>query len=102
VVWVLLYARLMDDVVRFDRRALFLLYGKSAIATVAALMPLVLVYGLWLGPDAVGAMVLATATGLGGVLWLIALRATNHPAFADITGLAQHLIALPRRRAMIA
>ena len=99
LVWVLLYARLMDEVVRFDRRALFAIYAKSAGATLAALLPLALVYGLWVSPDALGAPMLAAATGLGGILWLIALRVTRHPAFADILGLAQNVIALPRSRA---
>jgi O-antigen/teichoic acid export membrane protein len=97
-VWLLLYARFMDQVVRFDRCALFVIYAKSLAASVAALMPLGLVYGLWLGPDAVGAGVLGVATGLGGLLWLGCLWATRHPAFADITGLVQHVMARPRRR----
>ena len=98
VVWVLLYVRLMDEVVGFDRRALMAIYGKSALGALAALLPLALVYGLWLGPDAVGVGVLAGAVAMGGGLWLIVLRATGHPAFADILALAQQLIALPRRR----
>jgi len=98
VVWVLLYARLMDDVVRFDRRALMLVYVKSAAASVAALMPLALVYGLWLGPDAVGVAALGGATMLGAVLWLGCLWATRHPAFGDIVGLVHHGLTLLRRR----
>jgi len=97
LVWVLLYARLMDEVVGFDRRALLRIYAKSAAATVAALMPLALVYALWLSPDAVGLPVLAGAAGLGGVGWLITLLVTRHPAFDDIQGLAQHILVLPRR-----
>jgi O-antigen/teichoic acid export membrane protein len=97
-VWVLLYARLMHDVVGFDRRALAMIYGKSALASLAALMPLALVYGLWLGPDAMGAGVLAGAAALGAVCWLIVLRWVAHPAFADIAGLVAHVMALPRRR----
>jgi O-antigen/teichoic acid export membrane protein len=100
VVWVLLYARLMDDVVGFDRRALAVIYGKSAAAALAALCPLALVYAVWLGPDGVGAGALAGAAALGGVLWLIVLRLTAHPAFADIAGLVQHVVALPRRRSL--
>ena len=46
-VWVLLYARLMDQVVGFDRRALALIYAKSAAATLAALVPLVAVRQEW-------------------------------------------------------
>ena len=100
VVWVLLYARLMDQVVGFDRRALAMIYGKSALASLAALAPLGLVYGLWLGPDAVGAGALAGAAVLGGMLWLIVLRMTAHPAFVDIAGLVQHVCARPLRRIM--
>jgi O-antigen/teichoic acid export membrane protein len=98
VVWVLLYARLMDDVVRFDRRALVVVYGKSLIATLAALAPLALVYALWRAPDAVDAPVLALATALGGLGWLGALNATRHPAFADIVALLGHLRSIARLR----
>ncbi len=98
VVWVLLYARLMDDVVRFDRRALAAVYGKSLIATLAALAPLAAVYALWRAPDAVDAPVLALATVLGGLGWLGALHATRHPAFADILALLGHLRGLARLR----
>ncbi len=98
LVWLLLYARLMDEVVRFDRRALFGIYAKSALASGAALAPLLMVYGLWQAPDAVGAPVLALATVLGAAAWLGCLCACRHPAFDDIVGLARHVIALPRFR----
>ncbi len=98
LVFVVLYARLMDDVVGFDRRALIGIYASSAAATVAALAPLMLVYGLWLSPDAIGAAVLAGAAGLGGGLWLIALRMTAHPAFADIASLVRPVVAMLRCR----
>ena len=98
VVWLLLYARLMHEVVRFDCRTLLVIYAKSLAASVAALTPLALVYGLWLGPDAVGAATLGAASALGAVLWLAGLWALRHPAFTDIVALAQHLVALPLRR----
>ena len=78
-----------------------MIYAKSAAASVVALTPLALVYALWLSPDAVGLPVLGAAAGLGGVGWLMTLLATRHPAFDDIHGLAQHLLALPRRLARV-
>jgi O-antigen/teichoic acid export membrane protein len=92
VVWLALYAGLMHEVVGFDRRALFAIYARSAAASLAALAPLALVYALWLAPEQVGAPVLVLAVGLGGVLWLAALGLLRHPAFADMLGLAQHVV----------
>jgi O-antigen/teichoic acid export membrane protein len=97
LIWVGLYAPLLDSVVGFDRRALIAIYGKSAAVSVAALAPLALVYGLWLAPDQVGAGVLGLATALGAALWLAALWALRHPAFAELAGLAQIVVAVPRR-----
>ncbi|WP_353227501.1 oligosaccharide flippase family protein [Novosphingobium sp.] len=95
-VWVLLYARLMDDVVRFDRRALLMVYAKSACVSIAALAPLALVYALWRAPDAVDAPVLLLAAVVGGVAWLVALRLVRHPALVDIIAIVQHVVPLPR------
>lgn len=89
--WVLLYARFLHGLIRFDIAALLRIYAQSALATGAALLPLACTY-LWLvPPEQIGFVTLAAASGAGVVLWFIALIVLRHPALADLLGIAAHL-----------
>ena len=101
VVWVALYARFLDRLIGFDRRALFAIYGKSAAAALAALVPLAAVYVLWAGPATIALPVLIAAAGAGVVLWLAVLVALRHPALDDLLGIAEHLPFLGARLAPV-
>ena len=101
VVWVALYARFLDRLIGFDRRALFAIYGKSAAAALAALVPLAAVYVLWAGPATIALPVLIAAAGAGVVLWLAVLVALRHPALDDLLGIAEHLPFLGVRLAPV-
>lgn len=81
-VWLLLYAGLMHEVVRFDRRALFAVYAKSLAVTLAALAPPALV--LARDPAIIGAPLFLAATTAGALCWLVALRLCDHPAWHEI------------------
>ena len=97
VFWVALYARFLQRLVGFDVPALLAIYAKSAAAAAAALVPLVLAYALVSGPATITLPLLTACVTAGVALWLAALWALRHPAFADITGIAAHCIAPLRR-----
>ena len=99
VAWVALYARFLHQVIRFDVRRLLLIYLKSGLAASAAVAPLVLVYLFWVGPAIITLPILLPTVGAGVALWMVALMLLRHPAFADLTGLASHVLA-PLRRAV--
>lgn len=96
VAWFGLYFGFMHRIVGFDLRALLAIYGKSALATAAALAPLALTYALWLPPERIGLGALTLATGAGGLLWLAALAALRHPLWAE--GMAIAATLRPGRR----
>lgn len=91
VLWLGLYWSFMRGLVGFDIGALLVVYGKSALATLAAVAPLGAAYLLWTGPDVISFPALCAATLLGGFAWLGALALTRHPALAEILALAAAL-----------
>lgn len=89
--WILLYARFLHGLIRFDVPTLLRIYSKSAMATLAAVAPLALTYLFIVPPSEIGFLTLAAASATGVVLWLTALALTRHPAMADLLGIAAHL-----------
>ncbi len=96
--WVLLYARFLHRLIGFDLRELMGIYARSAIATLAALLPLALTYMFLIPPSLIGFFALAAASGAGVVLWLLALIVLKHPALDDLVGMAAHLPVIGRFR----
>jgi len=99
--WLMLYARFMHSLVRFDVAELLRIYLKSGGAAVGALAPLAFTYLFWVGPARITLPLLLGCVMLGGIFWLVLLWALRHPAFADLAGLAGHLVA-PLRRLRLA
>lgn len=91
VAWLLLYARFLHRLIAFDARALVGIYVRSAVATLAALVPLALTYGFIVSPAEIGFIMLAAASGAGVLLWLASLALLRHPALDDLLGVAAHL-----------
>lgn len=96
--WVLLYARFLHRLIQFDLSELIGIYIRSAIATLAALVPLALTYLFLIPPSQMTFIPLALASGAGVALWLIALFALRHPALDDLLGMAAHLPVIGRIR----
>ena len=86
--WLALYFGFMHGLVRFDVRALLSVYAKSALATVAAVVPLGLAYMFWAPPATITFGALLVAVVLGGLGWLGTLALTRHPALGEILALA--------------
>ena len=87
----ILYARFMHQLVGFNAWGLIVIYARSAAATIAAIVPMALVYGLWMGPETITLPVMFGATLAGIGLWFATLVALAHPALDDLLGLASAL-----------
>ena len=87
VLWLCLYSRFIHGLVRFDVRALFNIYVRSALATLAAVAPLGLTYLFWTPPAETGFVTLVVATMIGIAAWGATLHALRHPAMDEIIGL---------------
>ncbi len=91
MLWIALYAAFMRDLLDFAWRDLLRVWGKSLIATVAAIAPILTSYALWHGPAEAG-FVQAIGGALAGMLcWLAVLPLIGHPLFAEISAMAGDL-----------
>lgn len=82
--WMVLYAPFLKRLLGFSWRDLLAVYGKSLLATLAAVGPLLASYALWAGPTDAGFIQLVAGV-LGGVLcWLIVLVLIRHPLLDEI------------------
>jgi O-antigen/teichoic acid export membrane protein len=94
-----LYSGLMKQMLGFSWKGLLTIYLQSAGATLAALLPTAVFYGVWAGPERAGLAQLSLSAVLGAGCWLISLRLLRHPAYLEVVATAGHLWqALPRLR----
>jgi O-antigen/teichoic acid export membrane protein len=96
--WVILYAPFLYRLVQFDVARLLTTYARSAVATIAAICPLLLSDRFWLPLADMGFAQLVLLSGLGVGSWLLSLFAVRHPALNEITGLAEYLWSQRPRR----
>ena len=98
-VFVALYSGLMHEMLGFTWRGLLTIYAQSAAATLAALLPTMVLYAAWNGPADAGFIQMVLSGALGAGCWLIALWLVRHPAYREIAALAGLLRgALPAPR----
>ncbi len=100
--FVLLYARFLHGIIQFDVKELLRIYAKSALATLAALTPLLLIYALWQGPQDITLPVLILGSGAGVMGWLATLVALRHPAWHEIHSMASTVLSPLYRRVVAA
>lgn len=82
-----IYAVFIQGLVKFRWRDLFAIYAKTAVASIAAVLPLLLAYRFWIRPAELGFFELVTLSGAGVMLWYGVLIAIRHPSARDMTGL---------------
>lgn len=88
----LLYRRHLYRLTEASPADLRRIYRSSALMTVPAILPALIVMVAWRWSPAVPGPVVLLAILLGGAGWLLAIRQTGHPLWAEITRL------LSRRR----
>ena len=93
ILWVALYARFIKQLVGFDWSDIFSIYAKSAVATVAAIIPLWLGYWLWLIPLEMSFLPLLLLSLAGVATWLATLFAVKHPAADEIESIVRSMVA---------
>jgi len=96
-----LYWGMMRDMLEIRARDVLAIQLRSGLAALAAVLPALACYRWWDNAAEAGAAQIAVSALSGVLAWLIALRLLRHPAFAEITGLASHVLAplLPSNRA---
>ncbi|WP_221795655.1 oligosaccharide flippase family protein [Aquisediminimonas sediminicola] len=100
LVWIMIYAPFMRAILNFSWRDLMRIYAKSFIATLAAIVPLLMSYGLWHGPHDAGLMQALGGAMAGIGCWLVTLYALRHPLFTEIAlmlGDLRQALSTPRR-----
>ncbi len=89
--WVVIYAPFMRSMIEFSWRDLAAVWGKSLIATIAAVAPLLASYAFWRGPAEAGIGQVFGGALAGVLCWLAALPLIGHPLFAEITAMVAEL-----------
>jgi O-antigen/teichoic acid export membrane protein len=79
-IWYAIYIGMMQRIVGFSKRALVRVYAKSALSTLAACLPAMILVGQG---DLLSFRALAAAV-IGGSLWLVALAMLDHPAWREL------------------
>jgi O-antigen/teichoic acid export membrane protein len=101
LVFMVIYAPLMQDMLGFRWRDLGVIYLRSLFVTATAVAPVLLGYQLWAPASEAGALQMLVTAGSGALLWFGALRLVGHPLFAEIIDLSGELLAgLRQRRAL--
>ncbi len=98
LVFMVIYAPLMQNMLGFRWRDLAMIYARSLVVTAAAVAPVLVGYQLWAPAGEAGALQMLVTAGSGALLWLAALRLVGHPLFAEIVGLLGELLAGLRQR----
>ena len=88
LLWLAIYARLLQELAGFRWRALIPVYLQSAAASLATALPLLVLYR-WVAPAQVGFAALAGAALAGALCWLAALFLVRHPARHEVIGFLQ-------------
>jgi O-antigen/teichoic acid export membrane protein len=81
VIWYIIYIGMMRRIVGFAGRALALMYARSAVGTLAACLPVILL----VRDGGLLSLRTAMASILGIALWVVALALTNHPTWREIS-----------------
>ena len=93
LLWLGSFGPFLQRIVGFGWAAHLAILGKSALATLAAVLPASLLYSVWDGPATAGFLQILCAAGGGVLCWLMTLALLRHPTFAEIPHLAAPVLA---------
>lgn len=98
LLWMANFGPFLRRIVGFSWYAIGKVMAQSALATMAAVGPAILMYETWHGPATAGFAQILTSAGLGIGLWVIVLRQIRHPAYEEIA----HIMSAVLGRARLA
>ena len=98
LVFMVLYAPMMREMLGFRWRDLAVIYLRSLVVTAAAVAPVLVSYQVWSPASQAGALQMLATASTGALLWLAALRLAGHPLYAEIVGLLGEILAGLRQR----
>ncbi len=103
LLFMLIYAPMMQRILGFSWRDLAVIYIRSLIATAAAIAPVLISYLVWHPAAEAGPLQMLSMVGAGGFAWLITLRLVGHPLFGEITAMVKEItVSLRQRSARLA
>ncbi|HEX8444045.1 MAG TPA: oligosaccharide flippase family protein [Allosphingosinicella sp.] len=88
LLWFGIYARLIQGLAGFRWRSMLLVYLQSAAVSIAAVVPLLLVYTRT-EPETLGFVPLSASAAAGALCWLACLFLVRHPARHEVIGFAE-------------
>jgi O-antigen/teichoic acid export membrane protein len=92
-VWIAIYASFLRGLIGFGWPAMLANYGRSALAALAAIAPLLIIYAFWQGPARMEFSAMLAGTLAGICLWAAALWLTRHPLMTELRGMAEDALA---------
>jgi O-antigen/teichoic acid export membrane protein len=97
VLWVAIYLPLMTRTLDLPVRMIAATWLRSALVTVAAVLPVLAGYALGHGPETVGLAQTAATVLCGVACWFVSLRLVRHPLLPEILAIISGLAAGLRR-----
>lgn len=98
VLWVAIYLPLMQRTLDLPFAAVARVWLRSAVVTLAAVLPVLAGYAIGDGPADLGIGQAAATVLCGIALWFAALWLTRHPLLPEIGEMVQALLPVLRRR----
>lgn len=84
IVWYVIYARFMQQLVGFRFAEMLAIYTKSATAATATVAPLLLAYRFWAGSGSIGIGALSLCAVTGCAAWFVAMKLVAHPNIVEL------------------
>ncbi|MGV3513223.1 MAG: oligosaccharide flippase family protein [Novosphingobium sp.] len=97
LLWVAIYLPLMRTTLELRYRDVALVWLRSAVVSLAAVLPVLIGFAFGQGPGELGLLQAAATVLLGIGLWFGCLCLLGHPLFAEITEIAGGLLLRLRR-----
>lgn len=100
LVFMMIYAPMMQKILGFSWRDLAAIYARSLLATAAAITPVLVSYIVWRPGAEAGLLQMVSMAAAGGMCWLITLRLVGHALLDEMTAMLSEISASVRQRAV--
>lgn len=98
LLWVANFSSLLRRVVGFTWREWADVQARTLVATLLAVLPTLIFYAYWDGPQTAGFVQIIASAGTGAMIWLVGLRQLRHPAYEEIVAMVRLIMVQFRAR----